>query len=235
MGKGSTAQQTSIANSGQSFMGTLQNDFGTAFSGQQNILNGLQKTQQSILAAGPGQFGFSVPQTTALNTMATSANAASYQGAKTGIGEQVAATGGGNSVLPTGTQGESLTTAAASAAQNQAASLNKIQQAGYAQGSQDYNAALSGSLQVASIENPSALAGEANKAGDTAFGEATSVNNMNASNNFWPQVGGLAGSLVGSYFGGPIGGYVGGKVGTTVGGVNGPTEGTYTELNHGQG
>jgi hypothetical protein len=227
MGKGASENQTSIANSSQNFSNTLQSDFGTAFSGQQNIIAGLQKTQQATVAAGPSQFGFSAPETTALNTMATSSNAASYQATKNKIGEQNAAAGGGNQVLPTGSQGESLATAAAAAAQNQASSLNKIQEAGYAQGNKNYNTAVSGLTNAASLENPSGLASEANSASNNAFSEATDVNNVNAQNNIWPQVGSLAGSLIGSYFGGPVGGYVGGKVGGTLGGIDGATSGTY--------
>ncbi len=228
MGKGASTQQTTIANNQEGFMNTLQQDYGTAFSGQKNILAGLEKAQQAVLAGGPSQFGFSVPQTTALNTMATSANAAAYQSTKAQIGEGEAGAGGGNTYLPTGSSGESLATAAASSAQNLASSKNKIQEAGYSQGSQNYNNAVSGLLSDAKEEDPSGIASEANKASDTAFSESTEVNNMNASNSIWPSVGGLAGSLIGQYFGGPIGGQVGGAVGTTLGSINGSTPGTYT-------
>jgi hypothetical protein len=228
MGKGASNQQNSIANSQQNFMSALQSDFGTAFAGQQNVITGLNKYSQNIIAGGPSQFGFSAPQTTALNTLATSNNAAAYQGSKAQLGEQEAAIGGGNTPLVTGSQTEPLSALAANASQNQAASLSKIQQAGYAQGNQNYNQALGTSLSAASLENPSAIGQEANSASNTAFGESTTVNNITSANSVWPEVGGLAGSLIGSFFGGPIGGYVGGKVGTTLGGIGNATSGTYT-------
>jgi hypothetical protein len=99
--KGASSQQTGIANSQQNFMNTLQQDFGTAFSGQQNILNSLTSNLTGILNAGPSQYGFSAPEESALNTLATSGNAQQYANAKAAAGQAAAAAGGGNAVIPT--------------------------------------------------------------------------------------------------------------------------------------
>ena len=217
MGKGASSQQNAIAGSQQGFMQTLQSDFGTAFSGQQNILNGLTKSLQSTLAAGPSQYGFSQPETTALNTLATSGNAQQYQNAKAAAGEAAAAAGGGGAVLPTGSQGETQAQIAQNAAQQQSNSLLGIQEAGYRQGSANYNEAVSGLNSTARIEDPNGLAGSSNTAGENAFGSATQINKENQAASPWGQVGGLVGSLAGSFLG-PVGSSLGGALGSAIGG-----------------
>lgn len=198
MGQGATAQQNQIEGSQQSFMNTLQSSFGTAFAGQQNILNGLTKSLQSTLAGGPSQFGFSAPETTALNTQATSGNAQQYQFAKQAAGEAAAASGGGAAVLPTGAQGETQAELASQAAQSQSNQLLGIQEAGYKQGNQNYNNSVSGLSTVAGLENPSGLASNANSAGEAASGTAAEIQKENEAANPWTQVGGLVGSLGGA-------------------------------------
>jgi hypothetical protein len=197
MGKGATGAQNSIAGSQQSFMNTLQSDFGTAFAGQQNILNGLSKSLTTTLNAGPSQFGFSAPETSALNTLATSSNSQAYQNAKAATGEAAAASGGGAN-LPTGAQGETNAQLAQESAQNQSNALLGIQEAGYKQGAANYNEAVSGLNSAASIENPNGLAGSANNAGENAFGSATTIQKTNQAASPWSQVGGLVGSLAGT-------------------------------------
>lgn len=192
---GATPEQTSIGNSQTSFMDTLQKDFGTAFAGQQNILNGLTKSLQTTLAGGPGQYGFSTPETTALNTLATTGNASQYQNARAAAGEAAAAAGGGGALLPTGANAANQATIASNAATNQSNSLLGIQEAGYKQGNQNYNESVSGLSNVAQLENPNALAGSANQAGEQAASTAAQIQKENAASSPWSMVGGLVGSL----------------------------------------
>jgi len=198
MGKGSSAQQNSIAGSQQSFMSTLQNDYGTAFSGQQNILDGLTKSMNSTLAGGPSQFGFSAAENTALKTTATSSIAQSYQNQKQAAGAAAAAAGGGGAVLPNGSQGQTQAELASQAAQSQSNALLGIQEAGYKQGNANYKEAASGLTSVASLENPSGLASSANNAGEASMSSADAIQKADAAASPWAQVGGLVGSLGGA-------------------------------------
>jgi hypothetical protein len=198
MGKGANAAQTGLANQQTSFTTTLQNDFGTAFAGQQNILQGLTKSMNTTLAAGPSQFGFSAPETSALNTTATSGIAQSYQNQRAAAGEAAAAAGGGGAVLPNGSQGQTQAELASQAAQSTSNALLGIQEAGYKQGSANYDKAVSGLSGVASLENPTGIASQADSASNNAFNMQTTIKKENDAASPWAQVGGLVGSLAGT-------------------------------------
>lgn len=195
--KGPGSQLTKIGNSQQNFMNTLQQDFETAFSGQQNILNNLSKSLTTTLQGGPNQYGFSAPETAALNTLATTGNAAQYQSAKQAAGAAAAAAGGGNVVLPSSAAAQTQAQIASQAAQNQSNNLLGIKEAGYRQGNQNYNTALSGLMQTAGLENPNGLANSANTAGNAAANTATTVQNMNNASSPWAIAGGVLGGLGG--------------------------------------
>lgn len=194
--KGPTNAQKDIASSQQDFMKTLQGDFSTAFAGNQNILNGLTKSMNTTLAAGPSQFGFSEPENTALKTLATSSIAQSYQNQKQAAGAAAAAAGGG-AVLPNGSQGQTQAELASQAAQSTSNALLGIQEAGYKQGNANYDKAVSGLSTVAGLENPSGLASNANNAGEAAMSSANTIQKIQQESSPWAQVGGLVGSLAG--------------------------------------
>lgn len=198
MGKGASNQQQAISNSQQDFMKTLQQDFGKSFSGQQNIINSLTKSLTDTLNAGPSQFGFSTPETTALNTLATTQNAQAYRQAAQVAGERAAASGVSNAQLPTGAAQKPQAELALQAGENKSNQLLGIQEAGYRQGAENYKEAVSGLTSAASLENPSGLASTANSAGNSAFGSATEINKENQAASPWSQVGGLVGSLAGA-------------------------------------
>ena len=194
MGKGASTQQKDIANSQQTFMTTLQSDFGTAFQGQQNILNGLNSSLTTTMSGGPSQFGFSSPEVTALNTTATSGASQALRNAQAAVGEAGAA-GVGGANLPTGSQGETQAALEANAAQAKSNALLGIQQAGYVQGNKNYNTAVAGLTNIGSLENPASLGGLANNASQTAMNESNTVQQENQSASAWSQIGGLIGSL----------------------------------------
>lgn len=193
--KGAGSQLTGIGQSQQSFMNTLQQDFGTAFSGQQSILNNLSSTLSSTLANGPGQYGFSAPETAALNTQATSGTAAQTRNAQQAAGEASAAQNGGNAVLPNNAAAQTQAGIAQAGAQQTSNQLLGIKEAGYQQGNQNYNTALSGLTNVAGLENPTGVAGAANTAGSGAAGTATTVQNLNNAASPWNVAGGILGGL----------------------------------------
>lgn len=196
--KGATKDQKNINALQQEFQQTLVQDFGTTFAGQQNIINGLTKSLTSTLNGGPSQFGFSAPETTALNTLATSANSQAYQNARAAAGEAAAAQGQGGATLPTGVAGATEAQIAEEAAKNQSNELLGIQEAGYKQGAENYKEAVSGLTSTAGLENPTGYAGQATSAGDAAAGEANTIQKTNVAASPWGQVGGLVGSLAGA-------------------------------------
>lgn len=200
--KGAGAQLSSIGKSQQDFMNTLQQDYGTTFAGQQGILKNLTNSLTSTLQAGPGQYGFSQPETAALNTLATTGNAAQYQNAKQAAGAAAAAAGGGNVVLPSSAAAQTQAQIASQAAQNQSNQLLGIKEAGYQQGNQNYNTALSGLNSAASLENPNGVASTANQAGRWAAGTATTVQNLNNAASPWAIAGGVLGGIGSSLAGG---------------------------------
>jgi len=197
-GKGPSNSQTQIATSQQDFMNTLQQDFGKAFAGQQNIINALTKSMTSTLTAGPSQFGFSAPETTALNTLATTQGAQQYANARQAAAQAAPASGASNAQLPTNAAAPTEAALAQEAAINQSNALLGIQEAGYRQGTQNYNEAVSGLTSAASLEQPSGLASVANTAGEQAYGSATQNQKQLLAANPWPAIGGLAGSLAGA-------------------------------------
>lgn len=196
--KGATTQQKQIASSQQNFMNTLQQDFSTSFAGQQNIINALTKNLTNVFQAGPSQFGFSQPELTALNTLATQGNAQAYSNARAAAGEAAAATGVAGAQLPTGAEDARVAQMAQQAAVNQSNALLGIQEAGYKQGAENYRTALQGLTTAASLENPAGLAGQANTAGESAASTARQIQQENMQASPWSQVGGLVGSLAGT-------------------------------------
>ena len=197
MSKDATGQQKQISGQQQDFMSTLQNDFGTAFAGSQNIINGLTKSLQTTLAAGPNQFGFSAPELAAMNTLATTQNANAYRQARAAAGAAAAASGGGAN-LPTGALAGTQAALAEKAGEQQSNSLLGIQEAGYKQGTENYENAVKNLQGTASLENPTGLANTANTAGSQAFDSATTLYKQKQAASPWGQLGGLAGSLAGA-------------------------------------
>jgi len=195
--KGASKAENQIGNAQVDFMQTLQQDFGTAFAGQQNILNGLAKAATNILQAGPSQFGFSAPETTALNTMATTQGAVATRNAMTAAAQAAAATGGGSN-LPTGAAGARQAQIAQQGAENISNNLLGIQEAGYEAGRKNYENAADTLVKTAGLENPAGIGSEANTAGNNAFNSAYNIQKQNQAASPWAQVGGLVGSLAGT-------------------------------------
>lgn len=193
--KGASAQEGTIAANQQAFAGALQNDFGQAFAGQQNILSNLTSGLTNIQQAGPSQFGFSPSEVNTLNTQADSGTAAQYQNAKQAAGEAAAAAGGGNAFLPSGATLQQNTALANSAAQQSSSQKLGIQQAGYAQGAANYNNAVSGLLNVSNQYSPNSYASSTNSANQGAFSSANAISQENNAASPWNVIGGALGGL----------------------------------------
>lgn len=221
--KGAGQQLTNISQSQQNFMNTLQKDFGTAFQGQQNILNTLSKSLTSIVQGGPSQYGFSPEETSALNTLATTGTAQQYENAKQAAGAAAAAAGGGNVVLPSSAAAQQQADIAQQAAQTSSSQLLGIKEAGYQQGNKNFQDAIRGLTGVASVENPTGVAGQANEAGRGASSTATTVQKMNNAASPWNVVGGILGGVAGTAadaFTGGLSGAIGGGISSVLNGAS---------------
>lgn len=193
--KGASGAETAAAANNQNFASAIQSDFGTAFGNQQGILSNLTAGLGKTFANGPSQFGFSQGQVNALNSQATNGTGAQYQAAKQAAGDATAAAGGGNSFIPTGAQGQQQTALANAAAQQESNQLLGIQTAGWQQGNQNYNNALSGLLNVSSQTNPLGYANAGTSSGSSAFNDADTVSKENNAASPWNVVGGVLGGV----------------------------------------
>jgi len=213
--KGASAEEKANAQAQADLAHTLQQDFATTFANQQNILAGLSKQLSPIVNAGPSQFGYSTAQTNALNTLASSGTAQQYQNAKRAVGEAQAAAGGGNALLPTGTNQQTMADLASAGAQQESNELLSIQNAGWNQGNQNYNRAVSDLLSTSGQFNPTGYASEAGSANSSAFNMSKTIADQNNAASPWNAIGGALGGIAG-LVGAPILGDIGSKIGSKI-------------------
>jgi len=138
------------------------------FGSNTAITAALTKAWEPILAAGPGQLGFTPAENTALRTEITDTGQQATSSAVNATELQLKQAGGGANVLPTGA-GEALTEdATVLGNQGTAEALNQETAADYAQGLTNFNNAASVLSGTASLENPVGYAGAATGAGSSA-------------------------------------------------------------------
>lgn len=195
---GASQQQKEEAAQQQAFSQQLMNENQTQFAQQQGILQHLTDVYTPILQAGPSQQGFSPAEVTALNTQAMDSSADAYQNADKALNNQYAAKGGGTEYIPSGAQEEMDAGVAEAAAQQLAGAQDKITQANYAQGLQNFDNA-SNVLAGASgqLGGTGATASAATDAAKSAYGAAAQ---NTAQNNAWmgtlgSALGGVASSV----------------------------------------
>jgi hypothetical protein len=198
--KASSAQNT-LATDQANFYQTLTQNYHQQFAGQTAILQSLQNAYAPILAAGPGQQGFTPTQLTAMNTSATENNAQQFQNAKIAIQNNTATAGGGDQYLPSGAAAQLGAAVNTASATNEENALNTITQQNYAQGLQNFNNAAQVLGGVSSQMNPLGYAGASTSAGKEAFGEATTIQQENTA---WEgELGGILGGAAGAALGNP--------------------------------
>ena len=191
--KGASAQQSQIGNSQQQFTTQLMQDYGQQFGNSNAIYGTLTKALQSIITAGPNQFGYSAGQTNTLNSQAIQGTGQQYNAAKQNLAAQQAASGGGNAVLPSGVQQQQTAGLATNAANQTSNQLLGIQQAGYQQGNNQFNQAVGQLGGVAAGYNAAGFAGAANTAGSNAANTANQITQENNAASPWGLIGGILG------------------------------------------
>ncbi|MBS1816212.1 MAG: hypothetical protein JSS87_15180 [Acidobacteria bacterium] len=223
--KGASPVQEELAERQKEFGQTLQNDYGSTFANQQNVLGSLNKTLQPIVEAGVGQYGFTNAEDAAMRTQASSGTAQQYQNARRAIGQAQAAQGGGNEFLPTGSNAQVNATLARGAAQQESGQQLGITSKGYKQGRQNFMNAVNAEQGVANTYNPQSFISGAQNGISSAYDMESKNKQLNDAANPWTSVGGLLGGVAGSFLG-PIGTSVGSKIGSFIGGsASGATSG----------
>jgi hypothetical protein len=198
-----TSAQDQAAQNLTSMTKSLQNNFAVNFSAQQAVLNNINNSIKSIIAAGPSQYGFSAQQDAALRTQASEGTAAAYRSARQATGEQLAAIGGGNTFLPSGTSAVLNATVANKAAAQESSQQLGITEAGWQQGNQNYLNAVGAGENTAKILDPSAYSSQALSGANDSFNAETTIANE-------PTTAGVVGGILGSVAGAGLSGWAGG-------------------------
>jgi hypothetical protein len=168
--------------------------YGQTFAGQQGIIDNLKSSVDSLVKAGPGQYGFSAGEDAALRTRASAGTADAYKMASQATGEKLAAQGGGNQFLPSGTKNAIARGDALDAAQEESRQQLGVTEAGFAQGRQNYQTGLQEESGLAQLENPEAYGGQASSTQQGAFDQFRKMANDPGSLGI---VGGILGSVAG--------------------------------------
>jgi hypothetical protein len=201
---GASQQQNQISDEEKQFYETLTQQYNTVFGQNQAITGALTSTFQPILAAGPGQSGFTPSETNALQTQNIENVATDYAQAQKATADVLAARGGGNTFLPSSVDANLIARNANLAAQSRAQGQNQITQANYAQGNQNFLTAANVLGSTAGLLNPTGYAGSATNAGNSAANEANAITTQN--NSLWNSVigslGGIAGQAASGFTGG---------------------------------
>jgi len=197
---GPSGQQKSIAGSQQAFFSQLQSSYAQNFGAQSAILSSLNNALEPILQGGPNQMGFSAAENAALTGSAINNAATANRNAQVVAGSAA----GGNTGVTTGGQKQLQAQIASGVSQNLATNENQINLANAQTGRNNFFGAEGALSGVAGQYNPTAYAGQANSAGQQAFGEATTIQNMK--NQEEASIAGTVSSMALAGLGGVAGG-----------------------------
>jgi len=194
---GPTSGQSQSLAADQAFQSTLNNSYATEFGENQALMKNLTTNLGQIVAAGPGQQGYTPTELAAQNSQAINAAAAGNQKLQTAIGENAAAHGGGAPGVESGVE-QAEKAAAATTEDTQLANTEaNITNANYATGRQNYWSAVQGQMQApGAFEDPlSATAKNIVGANADTGEEANSVASSSLGNELLGLGEGLAGDV----------------------------------------
>lgn len=188
---GATSAQEQLQSSQISYYNTMTAQAEQEFGQASQIFKDLTSTFEPILAAGPGQTGFSEGEVNNLNSQAATSQGQSYATAEQAVNRQLAAGGAG---LPSGVATKIRTGLAGSSAQNLSTEQQQIQQANYAQGYSNWQQAAGALAGSTGVYNPATSAsGAATSAGSAA---STTANEIAQEDSSWMSlVGGALGGV----------------------------------------
>lgn len=197
---GSSAGQKDIGSEQSAVYKQITQQSQQVFGDSSSVFKDLMSTFAPTLAAGPNQEGFSQAEKSALQSAAITNTGNAYRNAKQAVGESLAAQGGGNVGDVTGGSKTAIQLGLAENAANETSGeLNKIDQADYAIGRQNYAEAASGLAGSTGTFNPAtSMAGAATSSGEAA---ANTANQIAQQDNSWVSsvtgaLGGIAGAAL---------------------------------------
>jgi hypothetical protein len=194
---GPSATQEQLQTEQADFYQTQVQAYNTAYANFSTLQNTLNQQFAPVLAAGPGQTGFTSAEDNALLSQAKTGTATNYQQAEEAANANIITSGGAQQI-----QEELSSTAAAT----ESAEDLGITQSNYALGRSNYEGAVQGEEELAAGWNPNSFAGSANNSGQVADTEANAI--TQEQDSVWGSVlgalGGVAGAAVGNLNVGPF-------------------------------
>lgn len=225
---GASSQQSATYAQQSQLSQQMMNQSQSVFGNSSQVFNDLVNSLSPTVAEGPNQKGFSSAEESALNSAAITNSGVAARNAKSATGDAMAAQNGGNvSGTASGTTAGVDANINASAAENTADQLNKINQGNYEVGRENYNTAVGALEGSTNVFNPATSAGSA--ASSALEGQANTANQIAQEDNSWVQ--GVTGALGGIAGAGVTGGFK--NLGSGVGffGQNAPAPGNTSSPN----
>jgi hypothetical protein len=180
---GPTLQEKALQQQSANFSSMLQQNYGTMFSKQLDVLNSIGKSLSPILAAGPNQHGFSADELAARNTQAINsagaANRAAQQAARTyGAGQG----GGGTSGVTSGITKQIESAIGTQSAQTLGTNQGNIVGEDFATGRRNYEMALGGEQALAGQFGSGASSSQSGAitSNQNSFGQAKTIEEQQA-------------------------------------------------------
>jgi hypothetical protein len=199
---GPTSAQTANQQAQADFYQKQISAYDTAYSQFKDLQAQIKSQLQPILQAGPGQFGYTPDETTALRTQATQGTSEAYAGAQRALQQRIATLGGGTSNvnMTGGPMAQVSGELASTAAQESSRENLGITTSGYDLGRQMWQNAISGTQALAQGWNPNAFGATTINAGTAAGNEANVIAQQR--NQMWGSILGAVGGIGGGMAGG---------------------------------
>lgn len=205
---GPTGTQQELQQEEADFYKNQIDAYNKAYANFSQIQDVLTKQFAPILAAGPGQYGYTPAEDTALRTQAGEGTVQNYTQAQRALQQRIAAQGGGTSNVNITSGGnralqEELATAGA---QESSRENLGITTSGYDLGRQMWAGAIQGEEGLGQAWNPNQFSASTVNAGNAAASEANTI--AQQQNQMWGSVlgalGGVAGAAAGNLNVGPF-------------------------------
>jgi hypothetical protein len=198
---GTHGAEQNVANQEAAYTNTMISEGAQIFGQDSSVFNQLVGAYSPIVKAGPSQPGFSAAESNALNAAAIQNTAAGYRNAAAATKSGVAGFGGGNTLSTSGVGLNANVAVGEAAANQQATELNKIQQANWSQGHQNWLQASQGLQATPGTFNNMEGFNKSAQAGLNA--NMANAQAQDAASNWWVKpVMGLAGDAASMVTGG---------------------------------
>lgn len=171
---GPSGAEENLAGGAQSLSNTMANDFNSRFANQSQILSQLSSSLSPILAAGPGQQGWTPQEAAAISTSTINSNAGASRNAKQAVQSSLAGRGDGSG-LTSGVDKQILGSVASSSANNLANQQAANTVANYQQGNKNYWTAQGALQSLGAGEDATQFGNLADSSQQNAFSEANQV------------------------------------------------------------